>query len=463
MRSGRHNADRDQPVVVINVHALAAGGDGIGPDQNGRMTFVPHAAPGEVIKARITMAKKDFARAELLAVVTPSPDRVEPECALFAERQCGGCQWQHIDMAMQHRAKGEIVARELRRCVARGMDLLPLRGAVAPYRWRRRVRLHWSRQRGSERAVIGFFSPRSHHIVDVERCPQMERAVADVVTTLRTELAPHLGSRGDIEILAGHDGHVHVSITGFCSPKWASRLVGKGGLLGTIVGVALKKRPGVGDRAGGNPQRLGADRGDERGNDDDEFAGGSGGSDGPPRRNRTLEWGKRNIAVEPGLRGRADHFAQASQAGNQALLAAVESACGPRDGKRVVEFYAGAGNLTRILAAGAAELVTTDSRPAPWAVRAPRSAGAAAPAPALTIDSRVGPADEVAEDLIEDGYYFDLAVLDPPRTGASELMAPLLELRPERIVYVSCDPATLARDLDALMAGGYRPISAQPL
>jgi 23S rRNA (uracil1939-C5)-methyltransferase len=123
----------------------------------------------------------------------------------------------------------------------------------------------------------------------------------------------------------------------------------------------------------------------------------------------------------------------------------VRAALGPLPGQRVLELHAGTGNLTRLLDE-AAEVVAVDSRRVPW------------PTPVVA-----GVAHEVARALATEGRAFDIALLDPPRTGASELMEPLLALAPGRIVYVSCDPATLARDIEALARGGYRPERAQPL
>ena len=446
-RSRVRGADSGQQpgsvIVELSIHTLAAGGDGVGPDSTGRVTFVPNTAPGDRVRARITESRKSYARAELVEVLEPSAERVEPECPLFVEKRCGGCQWQHLDLAAQHLGKMAICRRELRRHITAGMELRPIVAKVTPYKWRRRARLHWTRPRGAERAFIGFFAPRSHDIVDIDACPQMERALLDALRLVRSELAPHLNGSGEIEILAGHSGQAHISINGFCSPKYASRLVGKSGLLGTIMGVTLhdsqgkyhsapppwrqrQKRP----RSTKRPLRRAIN------------------ADAPASAFRkSLQWGKRSIALETRLRGRADMFAQASLAGNQALLDAVDQACGEREGKRVVEFHAGAGNLTRAIARGnPAEIVSTDRQRVPW-----------------NKDLRLGPAADIAEDLMEDGYYFDIAVLDPPRTGAADLMEPLAELHPSRIVYVSCDPATLARDIDILVRNGYRAVSAQPV
>jgi 23S rRNA (uracil1939-C5)-methyltransferase len=163
------------------------------------------------------------------------------------------------------------------------------------------------------------------------------------------------------------------------------------------------------------------------------------------------------VEIEEGLEGGAAGFAQASATGNAALCAEVERAASPRAGARVLELFAGAGNFTRTLRAGAGAVVASDVSPAPPLLGRAPSPGVAA------VEWRRGPAGVVAADAVAGGETFDLVVLDPPREGAAEAVAALLALAAPRLVYISCDPATLARDLVALVAGGYRPGWAQPL
>lgn len=410
------------PVIEVTIDALATGGEGLGRGADGRVVFVPRSAPGDKLRVALTESKAKYARGVIQEVIEPAPERIEPACHLFASGKCGGCQWQHLNKEHQSRAKAAIVARELRKAIGRGMTMMPMVAEVPGFKWRRRARLHYARPHGAKAALLGFYAGRGRRIADVESCPQLAPALADTVAILREHLTPHLGSRGSIDILAGHDGHVHVAISGYCSPRWASKLVGKAGVHGTIMGVALY--PPRGDDSGRASSRP--DRG-----------AGSLASN---------EWGKRSIPLELGFKGRADLFAQASAAGNEALKATVQRACGPLADQRVLELFAGAGNFTRALASEAGEVVAVDSRPVPW-----------------HRELVVGDAAAVVANLIDDGQYFDLVVLDPPRTGAAEVMPGLLELHPERIVYVSCDPATLARDIETLAAGGYRAEFAQPL
>jgi 23S rRNA (uracil1939-C5)-methyltransferase len=427
----RKGAAQVGDVLEVFIESLAAGGDGVGRDDSGRVAFVPYAAPGDTVKAQIFETHRDYARAEPVEIVVSSAFRVDAPCPHFVARTCGGCQWQHLGEAVQAAAKDELCARLLRKHVGAGLELYPLRAEVSPYHWRRRARLHWYRPRKADAAILGFYGPRSHHVSDISACVQLEPALKQAVDALRDRLASVLGRQGMIEALAGHLGEVHVFIHGRADREVAAALVGQG----PIVGVML-------DEDGDDPPRparggvvVDMNRAARR-----------------PRKRAVHAFGKPHIELEPDFPGRADWFAQPSLAGNQALLEVVDEATAPRAGLRVLELHAGAGNLSRVLAPGTAAFVAVDHRKPPW------------PLPeALDRAFIAGDVAEVTRRLADEGQRFDLVVLDPPRTGAREVVDSVVALAPGRIVYVSCDLATLARDLDLLAASGYRARWAQPL
>jgi 23S rRNA (uracil1939-C5)-methyltransferase len=158
-------------------------------------------------------------------------------------------------------------------------------------------------------------------------------------------------------------------------------------------------------------------------------------------------FGASAIDIDGAIAGAADDFAQASALGNRALGEVVAAMLGPGDDRALLELYAGAGNLTRH-ARGLGWRVTATDAIGP--ARAPEG-----------VEWITAPAPRALEMLR--GRAFDAALLDPPRTGARDAMAPLAALGPARIIYVSCDPATLARDAQVLTAGGYRAVRATPL
>lgn len=366
-------------ILDLEITSLAAGGDGVGRDAGGRVTFVPRTAPGDRVRARIVKQTKTFARAELVEVLAPSAARVEPPCPHFTEG-CGGCDWMHVARAEQLAAKQAIVAGALRKLA--GLAVHPIADPAPPLGWRRRARFHV----GGD--AVGLYQLGTNRIVPIDRCPQLDPRLGAAYEKTAALTPP----AGELALLVGHQGDIALATTrpwrlalGLVESDWLSGVVSAGVTVGEPV-----------------------------------------------------------IEVEPGLWGSPWDFAQASAAGNAELIARVAEALGPGPGS-LLELYAGNGNLTRgLVAAG-------------WTVQA--TDGVAPPKPP-TPDYLAGEVTEVLEKLR--GPY-DAVVLDPPRAGAADAIDHIVRFAPRTIVYVSCDPATLARDAEKLGAAGYVATDAWPV
>ncbi|MBA3452769.1 MAG: class I SAM-dependent RNA methyltransferase [Deltaproteobacteria bacterium] len=365
-------------VVELTIDSLAAGGDGVGRDANGRVTFIPRTAPGDVVRAQIGKSTSSFARASLVEIVTPSPDRVDPPCPHFLAG-CGGCQWQHVARSAQLAAKHAIVVAALRKLV--GVVVHPIADPGPPLHWRRRARFHVTA------GTTGLYELESHHVIAIETCPQLEEALDAALAQVASASPPD----GELGLVIGHRGDVAVAI----DRPWrgAAALVGKAGIRGVIAGHDVHGEP--------------------------------------------------VIEIERGLWGSPRTFAQASAPGNAALIARVREVVGKGSGK-LLELYAGSGNFTRGFAEDGWKILATD---------------AFAPELPLTVEHRAGPVDRVIAEL---HGPFDVVVLDPPRSGAAEAIDGIVRMRPRTIAYVSCDPATLARDAARLQTLGYRATEAWP-
>ena len=367
--------------MIVDITALAAGGDGIGRDDTGRVTFVPLTAPGDRVQIRIVKQTKSFARGEVEAVVTPSPERVAPPCPAFVAG-CGGCQWQHVALPAQHSAKHAIVVNALRKVIA---NVDPIVAPAPAYGWRRRARFH------VDHNVIGLYRTASHQILPLAACPQLEPELEAVLALLSANAKHTPLPDGELAMLRGHAGAIALA---FERPwRAAATLVGQRGIAGIVAG----------DQTYGSPV----------------------------------------IEVEPGLYGSPWDFAQASAAGNAALIAIARELVGKGPGD-LLELYAGAGNFTR----GFAE----DG----WRVTPSDAFEPARPPPRFI----TGPAERVVETYQGKPQAI---VLDPPRAGAAEAIDGIARIGPQTIVYVSCDPATLARDAERLIAAGYRAERAVPV
>jgi 23S rRNA (uracil1939-C5)-methyltransferase len=372
-------------LVVVEIHGLAAGGDGVGKDPSGRTTFVAVTAPGDRVSARVLESHPRWARAEVDVIDVRSAGRVEPRCALFAERRCGGCDWAHLDDDTQRAGKHAILAGALRRLTTAGVAVAPLATPESSWHWRRRARFTIAGGR------LGFFAPKSHDVTDVETCPQLTSELAAAYAAIRAVRSTLTIGDGEIHIAAGAGG-AHVVITARCRAAVATALVGQGGIVGVV------------------------------------WPSGSAGA--------------ATVEIEPGLWLRGDEFAQAGAAGNTALRAAVIRAAAVTPGDRVLELYAGNGNFTRDLIAAGAVVLATD-------LVAPHTS--AAP----TAQFRPGPAATVLATLVAKRQPWNTIVLDPPRAGAKDIVDQLPATGATRIVYISCDPATFARDSDRLVAAGF--------
>lgn len=397
--------------IDVAITALAAGGDAVGRDGEGRAVFVAGAVPGERVTARVVEAHARWARAERVSIDEASPARVAPPCPYFAAGACGGCQWQHVAMEAQREAKQALVAGALRRLVAAGLELRPLSAPAPDLGWRWRAR--WSLRGGA----LGYHRPRSHEVTDIEACPQLTPGLSAVFAAVRAvKAAGALTGDGEVHAVAGPAG-AHVV---FACPTTdaVAALVGQAGIRGVV------------------------------------WSGGASGADA--------------VELEPGLWVRGDGFAQASAEGNAALVALVAEAAAVQPGDRVLELHAGAGNFTRALVAAGGQVLAVDEHPParPMAGQfadRPEPGQPAERPDAGQLEQRAASAAAVVASLASAGERVDIVVLDPPRTGAREVMAGLAALRPRRIVYVACDPATFARDADLLVAAGLAPRRAQAL
>ncbi|MFH2126572.1 MAG: TRAM domain-containing protein [Pseudomonadota bacterium] len=397
--------------MQLTIEDLASGGDGLAREASGRVVFVPGALPGEKVRAKLVQAKRDFGRAELLAVEEASPARVAPVCPLFGE--CGGCQMQHLEYSAQVEAK----AAWVRRALSRLGELPPLVKVPSPqvWEWRHRVRLTV----GDE--GLGFLATASKRVVPVEVCP----VAAPEVNRLLPGLA-----QGLAEMNTDHIAYVEIL----------------GGGERSLVTMGLDRGRPLSNRWRGELRRL---------------CRGAGAAATRLEQGGLVEPWERlpetgvDYWQENGLTLSAypNEFVQANFGANRELIRLVLSAAASAPEGGVLELYSGGGNFTLPLAKQGRAVLAVEGDPESHA-----SAKALAQREDLSgsVELRHSEVAGTVAGLAAQGRGFALALLDPPRAGAKEVMASLVSLAPKRIVYISCHPAALARDAAVLLAAGYR-------
>ncbi len=401
---------------MTTISSLAPGGDGVAHaevDDERRAIFVSQVVPGDRVRLDVDTSPRP-ARGRVVELLSPGADRVASACAWSTE--CGGCDWMHLSLEGQRRAHVELVRAALPaawRAVA-----IAANGTPSGLGHRTRARVHVRCGRGG-RVTVGMHEARSHEPVEVDSCavlaPPVERARGELA-----RLFEGCAGRGEVQIALGTEGRPVLEV------RWAGtiaadvfarleRAVAGGALAGARVIEREAKRPAcIGDPT---PWMLGAD--------------------GVPLRLAPGGFGQASETTNAALAAHVADIVRSSSAGTDAA-----------NGPKCVELYAGAGNLSVLLARHTTDLVC---------VEADREACEAA---RLNLAARHLKARVVEADV--DGYFWTpgtkLVVLDPPRTGARAVAERLAASRVSRVVYVSCDPQTLGRDL-AIVEGMYAPTS----
>lgn len=413
-RSRRHRgqAEADKPLTT-SIEGLAPTGEGVAK-VDGRALFVPGTLPGEVVLVQPVTTGR-VRRARLLSLVTRSDDRVEPPCP-HVER-CGGCDWMHVEpdaQADHHRDNVvAVLANALGESALEGIPIAFHRpGKPLHYRQRARISMRGS----GKRVAAGYIAARSHDLVAVDSCAVLEPPLEQALRQLEPMME---GSRGRGDANLG----LQRSTDGASPDRPVAEIRWQGELGADVFGRidrAVVTGAFAGIRLWPDGATAPSDYGDPRPCID--------GPDGEPM------W------LAPG------GFGQASSAGGVALAQHVaELVRATSEGERVVELFAGSGTLTLALApiAGRYEAVEHVPEAADALRKNLKARGLEAKVVAADAEARpISPATRTV-------------VLDPPRSGAPGACELIRRARPRHVVYVSCNPVTLARDLTTMASGGY--------
>jgi 23S rRNA (uracil1939-C5)-methyltransferase len=387
-------------IVSVSVESIAAGGDGVGR-KDGLVVFVPRTAPGDVVTAQIS-GRGHFARGSLRSIVSPSPVRIDPPCPHYTRDKCGGCQLQHMTYDSQLAAKQTIIRDSMQRIGKRSVDPPPIERS--PKEWRYRTKLTLAIRRRGARWIAGLHPYDDPvHVFPLTDCPITDRRVVSAwheVMEADAYFPDARELRGSVRIASG--GPTLVMMGG---QSWAAR---------DQFAAAVPSLSAVWwEPADDKPRRLLYDR----------------------RSDRTpgASFSQINAEMAEILREHVLDIARAAR---------------PRT---AVDAYAGAGQTAKLLSEEGIGVtaIELDADASEWSALSLRP-------PSSAVQGRV-------EEILPTVLPADLVVLNPPRAGVDVRVTELLEANAASIrgvIYVSCNPATLARDVSRLPSYGIESVRA---
>ena len=402
--------------VDVDVRGLAAGGAGIADLPDGRVVFVPRTTEGDRARIRVERSRPRWARGSLVTLLEPSTARVDPACALYAE--CGGCQLQHLAYEDQLRWKGRFVVDALTR-IGGFSDVPTLEVVPSPRTLRYRNRVSYTLRRvGKGHVVAGFHAlHRPAHVIDVAgECLLPDERLATAWMSIRkgwgrqAEFLPSAGRlRLTLRLLDFNDDVIDLVVEGG-RPGWdGGPLFEAAGGLRAIWHVAGRR-----DQGGEPPE------------------------DDTVQHEAALVAGEVDTASGPA-------FSQVNADASEELCRHVLDRCGTSDGGSAIDAYCGVGAYAQGLADGGWTVTGIESDPS--AVRQAERSSRSADINGGSFQMRAGRVEDVLSSLLP----AELLVVNPPRGGLHEdVPRQVLDAPPARMIYVSCDPATLARDLKRL-------------
>lgn len=424
----------------VFVEDLTHDGSGVAKVE-GYPLFIPGALPGEEVDIHVTKTMKKYGFARLVNVTKASPDRVEPPCHVFSE--CGGCQMQHLSYEGQLVQKRKTV-RDVMDRIAKLPDVPvhPVKGMDNPWRYRNKSQIPFSERDGD--IVSGFYRTRTHHIVDTDVCIIQSEEADELMTALKHELHG-LG-------IEAYDERTHRGML-------RHLIVRKGRATGEIMVVLVtnKRKFPQKEAVVALIQRVIPDVTSIMQNINNQKTNVIFGEE------TICLHGKSFIIDSIGgidFEISARSFYQINPEQTEVLYGQALEYAQLTGDESVIDAYCGIGTISLFIAQKAKEVYGVEI--VPQAIE-----DAKRNAELNNIDNtyfEAGPAEVIIPKWYADGKRFDVLVVDPPRKGCDEeLLKTILEYKPNRIVYVSCNPGTLARDLRILEDGGYRTQEVQPV
>ncbi|MGS0690993.1 23S rRNA (uracil(1939)-C(5))-methyltransferase RlmD [Shewanella sp. 0m-4] len=387
---------------------------------DGKIVFINGSLPGETVSVQLTEQKKKFARAKLLKIEQASAERVEAACPHY--QLCGGCDLQHLDIAAQRKHKANTLVDLVHKFSQAQASELSDTISDNAWHYRRRARLATWYDKNTKHISLGFRASSSSDVVEIQSCAVLAEPLSALIPDLAFLLNQLSGKKalGHVELTQADNGNfVVLRVTKIFSDKDKARLVEFAEKHGVIV--LLQGDEGECEHLNG--PGLQAYYGFTSEADDADI--------------------KLNFS--------AGNFIQVNDAVNQAMVKQAVQWLSPQAGERVLDLFCGIGNFSLPLAKGGAEVIGVEGVPAmveQARVNAKQSG----------LDNVSFYHADLSADLSKEPWLgkVDKMLIDPARAGAYESMQSLKKLKPKALVYVSCNPASLARDSEVILKQGYK-------
>ena len=424
----------------MKIDSLGHEGEGVGRVNNFTV-FVPYALPGDIIKAKIIKVKSSYAYGKLIEIIEPSAYRINPMCSVFYK--CGGCQLQHIDYSQQLRLNRQLVIDNLIRIG--GLNEIKVNKTIGmknPMEYRNKVQLPVGQDKEGS-INIGFYASRTHDIVEADTCYIHPRLNDDIINIFKQWMIENKVSAYDEKTGKGLIRHIFTRI-GFKTGEVMVVIVANGRKMPykeKLINALIKSNKKiVSIMQNINTRRDNVILGEEN----------------------ILLWGEESITDFIGnikFNISPASFYQVNPIQTEVLYNKVAEYAQLNGNETVFDLYCGIGTISLFLASKVKKVVGVEI--VPEAI-----ADAETNARINNIQNTefyTGAAEEVIPKLYEKGYRADVIVVDPPRKGCDEsLLKTLVDMQVNRIVYVSCNPSTLARDLKYLK-DKYKVQEVQPI
>lgn len=423
----------------IEIHSLGSTAEGVGRFKDFTV-FVPYTLPGEKVEVLIEEVKKSYAKGRALQVLRKSGDRIEPKCAIYDT--CGGCQLQHLSYTAQLKVKRQQVIDAVTRIGKQSdVPVHPTLGAAGPWNYRNKMQFPIGRSKG--RTIIGCFAQGSHDIIDTKNCYIQKECNNDVVNAMR-EIVDKLG-------IPVYNEDRHTGIL-----RHVIGRVGQNGECMVVLVTAVKDLQRSKDIVRMLRERLPklvSVQQNVQTYRNNVIMG----------RDTKLLWGKPTILDRLGsltFHISPRSFFQVNTDQAEVLYGKALEYANLTGKETVIDAYCGTGTITLFLAQKARKVYGIEIVK-PAILDAEKNARDNHVKNAEFI---VGDATVVMPRLYKQGVHADVIVVDPPRAGCTPtVLETFANMKPKRIVYVSCNPASLARDIAILDGMGYKAQKIQPV